>query len=345
MNRSSQIDILRGVGILLVVAGHNWGVLHDKDLLFRVIYVFHMPLFFFISGIFIKSDENLNSFLLNKFASILKPYIVVSTIVSLLYSIKRKDFDVDLVLGILYGNGSTLIWTWLWFLPCLFLSSALALVTIKLTRKNKICIFLLAFFLLSVATYVNQFTSSLELPTFSLSQDRIAQADGLPLNLDLVSISLAFMLFGFLTPKSFFHRQSPIAIIVIVALGLVWLHSTVKPSLDMNERLLSAPLPIFTASALSIFLLFEISKMLTRSRILSNIFSKVGKASLFIYLFHFPIQVVVTFKLLKTFPSMPTLAYVTGFFFGVFTPYILFALRNRFRFISLALLPRDRIHS
>ena len=46
--RSNFIDIVKGIGIFLVVLGHQ------NTILTQEIYSFHMPLFFFLSGIFIK---------------------------------------------------------------------------------------------------------------------------------------------------------------------------------------------------------------------------------------------------------------------------------------------------
>ena len=47
--RDAVVDIAKGIGILLVVYGH----LHNPINTF--IYAFHMPLFFFLSGFFIKN--------------------------------------------------------------------------------------------------------------------------------------------------------------------------------------------------------------------------------------------------------------------------------------------------
>lgn len=48
VRRSSYIDVLKGIGILLVYYGHTamWGSLPS-----RAVFSFHMPLFFLLSGI------------------------------------------------------------------------------------------------------------------------------------------------------------------------------------------------------------------------------------------------------------------------------------------------------
>ena len=85
MQRNSQIDTLKGIGILLVVLGHNWITLEEKGTLFQLIYSFHMPLFFIISGVFTKEKENLLSFTKNKIDSILKPYFFINFSVGAAY--------------------------------------------------------------------------------------------------------------------------------------------------------------------------------------------------------------------------------------------------------------------
>lgn len=52
MHRNDNLDVLKGLGILLVVIGHSEYVLRGKGELFNLIYSVHMPLFFLISGVF-----------------------------------------------------------------------------------------------------------------------------------------------------------------------------------------------------------------------------------------------------------------------------------------------------
>ena len=50
MERDIRIDILKGIGIILVV----WG--HATAILIKEICIFHMPLFFFLAGIIPNKD-------------------------------------------------------------------------------------------------------------------------------------------------------------------------------------------------------------------------------------------------------------------------------------------------
>lgn len=51
-HRNGVLDIARGLAIILVVIGHSGTYKYIRD----SIYLFHMPLFFFISGILLKYD-------------------------------------------------------------------------------------------------------------------------------------------------------------------------------------------------------------------------------------------------------------------------------------------------
>lgn len=52
MQRDSQLDILKGIGILLVVFAHTC-----KGDASGYVYLFHMPLFFFLSGAALSKRE------------------------------------------------------------------------------------------------------------------------------------------------------------------------------------------------------------------------------------------------------------------------------------------------
>ena len=170
MQRSNQVDVLKGIGIALVVLGHNWVTLQEKGAIFRLIYSFHMPLFFVISGIFIKEKENLRFFVLNKASAILKPYFFISFSIGLVYLFSSNPLTIQGWLGILYAEGQSLTLDWMWFLPSLFISSIAALLLIKkVIFKTNTQFFwpLWCIFLYYIGIEINQFLSEVKIGEIS----------------------------------------------------------------------------------------------------------------------------------------------------------------------------------
>lgn len=66
MNRDYSVDIAKGVGILFVVIGHCH-IPIEKE-----IFVFHLPVFFFIAGFFFRM-ESYKEFAWKKFRTLLVP--------------------------------------------------------------------------------------------------------------------------------------------------------------------------------------------------------------------------------------------------------------------------------
>src|ERR1051325_2370139 len=88
--RNLWVDYAKAIGIVLVVYGHvvrgllNAGILQDAEfhgLVDSVIYSFHMPLFFFLSGLFFYSSfvkRGTGGLLVNKIDTIVYPFLVWS---------------------------------------------------------------------------------------------------------------------------------------------------------------------------------------------------------------------------------------------------------------------------
>ena len=75
MKRDRTIDILKGIGILLVVYAH---AIAGRICFVKYIFSFHMGLFFFAAGYLLKgkTDMPFGKFLLKKFKAFFVPYIV-----------------------------------------------------------------------------------------------------------------------------------------------------------------------------------------------------------------------------------------------------------------------------
>lgn len=71
MNRIEWIDIAKGLGIVLVVIGH----VVTTDMVHDTIFLFHMPLFFLLSGMVFKTNEAWLPCMKKKFLHLMVPYL------------------------------------------------------------------------------------------------------------------------------------------------------------------------------------------------------------------------------------------------------------------------------
>lgn len=135
--RSETVDYARGLGIILVVYGHvARGVLsagfplHKEalSLVDSVIYSFHMPLFFFLSGVFFVGSlarRGWGGLILNKIDTVFYPYIVWSLIQGL-FEVAMSHFTnghatVGQVLALFWAPRAQF-----WFLYTLFVIAVFA---------------------------------------------------------------------------------------------------------------------------------------------------------------------------------------------------------------------------
>ena len=115
--RVEYLDYVRGMAILLVVLGHMYNV---EDPIRILIYSFHMPLFFIISGFFAKNDIGLLELIKKKFKVLMIPYFAFGGVIMLIMY-ATNGFDEEFAIYIRHfitGVGRDA----LWFLVCLFLA-------------------------------------------------------------------------------------------------------------------------------------------------------------------------------------------------------------------------------
>lgn len=145
------IDTLKGIGIILVVAGHT---LSSDFRLF--VYSFHMPLFFMISGYLFKEDDVIN-FAKRKIKSIAIPYFSYIVIFSLLEIYKIDFSNPNLLLKIKYiiynslygGELLTGQFGVFWFVSVLFITQQLYNLLLKTKNKNLVFMSILLMYALS----------------------------------------------------------------------------------------------------------------------------------------------------------------------------------------------------
>ena len=131
-------DLARGIAILLVLLGHTCPPPYTT----AFIYAFHMPLFFVLSGLFLRVDEPLGQLLRKKTRTLLVPFVIYNLVLlfadwCLVALSPNKHDPVDIIsrlLGTLTGWHGGLWNSSLWFLPCLFVAQLLVVGTYHLSR-------------------------------------------------------------------------------------------------------------------------------------------------------------------------------------------------------------------
>lgn len=150
--RLNYIDIAKGIGILLVVIGHTV----KDDYSHAIIFSFHMPLFFILSGFFIK-PQNLKDNFLKIWRSLLIPYLFacsISLMCTLVFTNKDllDEIKTMILVGYKMGQRDIPFMPVIWFLPVLAIAK---LITQKLLTyiNGRFYIFVIAVISLLMTRY------------------------------------------------------------------------------------------------------------------------------------------------------------------------------------------------
>lgn len=283
--RIEWIDIAKGIGIILVVIGH----ISQIKVLNDIIYSFHMPLFFMISGFFHKDK---NDFIKHKLHTIIIPYIFFSTLTFIYWFFiesKFRDQQVSLkyFFNIFIACGGEKNYPYnapMWFLPCLFMTEVFFNFVQKFGKKYTNIIIVI----LGIVGYFY--------PKIFYFR--------MPFCLDVMMVAICFYYIGFMVrpimnqinnislKKSFKISVGATILIVLTAFLAVFENGANMNELKYNNIFLF----YFTA------LLGSISTMILSMNFRSKIIKNIGKNSLIIMCIHEPVKrvaIVVCSKLLK----------------------------------------------
>ncbi len=129
-----SIDLLKGIGILLVIFGHCIYLWGDTS---QYLHGFHVQLFFFISG-YLFHDAPFLKFFAKKIKRLLVPYFVYGLLICSICPFLFRNFVVkDFLKGLFsYNNVPDLyIAGALWFLTALFFSNIIFFLGYKIFKK------------------------------------------------------------------------------------------------------------------------------------------------------------------------------------------------------------------
>ena len=266
MERDLSIDIMKGIGICAVIAGHTF---LTSNTIHNLIYSFHMPLFFILSGYFYKRDNKIIQKMVFDGRRIIIPYILTSLFLIIFLSYRSPIPQLSLkygLLAIIWGSGGTHTSLFfssmpkigpLWFLPALFWCR-----TIYNTIVNK-CKF--------------RYTISLCVAVIAILIDRYV-------------ISLPFCILPGLSAITFYMignyiNKHSINKLLIILCCLCWFIQLHYFGIDMCVCMYKCyPIDIL-AGCFSTTLIYIIAKCISH-HIIGRVISSLGKMSLTILCFH-----------------------------------------------------------
>lgn len=334
--RIEYIDIARGIGILLVVMGHNdFAVV--SPFVYKVIYSFHMPLFFFLSGYFLNPAVDFWTFFKKRFNSLLKPFFfTIFLIYFFSISFEKMSFQTAIgrIIKSLYGTGYYLDWVQLWFLPHLFVVSLYAYLFYKTAGRinNRIVRWLILLATLMIASIY--LLSFYPFPLSMLGKEY--ELFGLPFSLDLVLLSGFYFILGSesrqITSEKLFSNPF---FLLITGTILILINLFFPARIDFNTRLYESILINTLGAVTGILFILALSKQIElRTARLGSLFKYFGRISLVILILHVPIQDFWGQKVLAVTGNAPLSIWI-AFLMGVGGSVLLYELFVRANPVAL----------
>lgn len=278
MERIVWIDIAKGIGIILVVLGHVNYVSDIDYNIIRVVYMFHMPLFFFLSGYLYKKNTDIKGLVKNKFQQLMVPYFAslfvlapFSPMFKELYASPDVTFSMLAeVIGKLLFGGCYLYDEVgiLWFLPVLFLTQ---IVYSVLCNRLKMYNVHLVVLLLLIGAYIL---------SMSFAKDQLV-----PLNAHVVMATLAIYHLGRMYKESG-YKENIILIIVLAVISIASIWVFKDNIFSIRSGYYGYPFFTLFCAIVMILLVKNISEAVAKNNGLMRFFTSLGKDSLFIMCFH-----------------------------------------------------------
>ena len=280
--RDLTIDISKCLGIFLVVLGH---CLHNDSAAHDVIYLFHMPLFFFLSGFFFR-EQDLLLFFRNKTKRLLYPFVfyyVFAKIWVIIHFIivqrQLPTFDLDFFLSV--GP--------IWFLISLWEIILLMNIVFRIKQDWVKSIIIIMFFTLG----------------YYLSKENLS----LPFFLTQSLIMLSFFYIGFIFRNKYFYKERSLYNLmttgyflryIVVLVAFVWLLFLPHDRLDVYGMIFPSAMALIINALVGIVGIICLSSLIAsscvkypRRRFLFGILQLGGVSSLHIMGLHYPLLITM----------------------------------------------------
>lgn len=277
--RKPEVDVAKGIGIILVVLAHCSGC----SILGNLINAFHMPLFFCLSGLFLfHKNESFKRFLNKKAKSLLFPCLVFGILLST-YSTAldyvRGESEIPLGLryvGLFINTRHNPYPGSLWFFLALFLVELMLYFIHKIIHSN-VCRLIIVLAISIMGCLYNQIYKV-----------------GLPWSIDIALICILFTEIGYMCKLNMDlgHNSWLKGVLSLVIFIIAFYLNEV--ALDNNVNLFSSDYgcyPLFYLAAFSgTFIVYSLANIIKQNQLLQYL----GQNSLLIYSLHFLLLLVIS---------------------------------------------------
>lgn len=243
MKRIIYLDAAKAFGIFLVYYGHVLDRLYDGGadaayIQLKLVYSFHMPFFFFLSGIFWKpNDQTAGAAIGKKFKTRIVPTLFFGLIAIPLWMAAKTPASEMLTRASGYISGSP-AFNWLtWFLVCLFTTELILTIFggyFSLKGKPRLYIYAALFFIVGTLVTENAYS--------------IAYSVGVKKNFWFINeavIAAAFYILGYSIKEELFAPlRLPKELIIVAVSGLLFFST-----FDLNQGPFTGRLHVVTMTS------------------------------------------------------------------------------------------------
>ena len=259
-DRIDWLDVSRGIVIILMVFGHS----AIPQTINNWIYSFHMPFFFFISGMLIKQKtytdikdfcKELYQYTGRKATSLLLPFVIYSLVNILLYPLYGNKEMLAFGKGVLQNGWGAYA---LWFIPVFFVANIICKISVISRTTTYSALFLMLITGASFDHY-NIF---------------------LPWNMSSVPFACLYILSGYLLKECILKAKNTKKTHTIISTILCCVIPFIISQyyrLDMCNNKVLPLLPLLLAAILGILFIINLSKFISKKSPISSILQYTGR--------------------------------------------------------------------
>jgi len=270
MKKLVWVEILKGIGIVSVVAGHIY-----SSNINRYFFLFHMPLFFFLSGYLLKPKRNFKEYFIKKVKHLLIPYFAF--LIPLYYLFGNfSSYDSGLFIqyistALAGGKGLSGNLGIFWFVSSLFFSQQI--LNIILVKLNKTQTNIVVFLFLVISYLHSYYFAELWF---------VGNINSIFTIIPIMYIGYSFKKYGLITSKP--------TLIILLIITLLFTSQFPNNVYDIKNNVYGYPIITLFSSLVIILTLIAFSKYIARTIYLKKIFLPLGKASMVIMYVHLSIK-------------------------------------------------------